>query len=113
MRTYILRSGLPALDHPITRKGGARWGPRKTSARDPPSLRMTPLLEVGGGGGIGLPDGDHLHADAARGRALEASVGLVEEIFRQVFRRGIQSLEGLDVVHHLMIEAVDGRLHHR
>src|SRR3954465_15296631 len=71
------------------------------------------LLEVSGGGGVGLPNGDHLHADAARGRALEARIGLIEKVFRQVLGRWVQSLEGLDVVHHLMIKAVDDRLHHR
>src|SRR5437868_6695193 len=58
------------------------------------------LFEISGGGGVGLPDGDHLYADAARGRPLRTRVSLVEEIFRQVLRRRIQSLQGRDVVHH-------------
>jgi hypothetical protein len=37
----VLRSGSPALDHPITRKSGARWGPRHKNGRVSPSLRMT------------------------------------------------------------------------
>src|ERR1017187_6380398 len=70
-----------------------------------------PLLVVGGDGGVGLPDGDLLDADPAFGGLLETAVALVEEILGEVFRRGVEDGEGLDVIDHLVVEIFDDGTH--
>ena len=42
---------------------------------------------------------------------MQPGVGLVVEVFGQVFRRRVQDFERLEIVDHLVVEPVDYRLH--
>src|SRR5712692_6998689 len=70
------------------------------------------LLPIGSGGSIRLPDLDLAHADGYRRRVFaEAARHLLIEVAGQVFGRGIQLVEGRDIVHELVVQLVDDGLH--
>ena len=52
------------------------------------------------------------HAHAARGHLGELPVRLVVEILGHVLGRGVQHREGLQIVQHLVVDAVDDRAQH-
>lgn len=65
-------------------------------------------LVVPGEAGIGLVDGAVLDADAAGGHLVELVGGLLEEVAREVFGRGVQGGKRLEVVDHVVVEIIDG-----
>src|ERR1035438_3581700 len=67
------------------------------------------LLVVSSRAGVRLPDGHLLHADMALGQGGELLAGLVVEVLGQVLGRGVEDGEGLEVVEHLVVDALDYR----
>src|ERR1035441_1858233 len=76
------------------------------------SRKRRRLLVVSSCGRVRLPDGAVLHAHPALSHSGELLIGLVVEVFGDVLGRGIQDREGLQVVEHLVVDAVDDRTQH-
>src|SRR5208282_3586513 len=70
------------------------------------------LLRVRGCCCVGFENGDVFHSHSAVGYFAQARVGFVVEIFREILGGGVEDGEGLDLVDHLVVETVDGVLHH-
>ena len=62
-------------------------------------------------GRVGFKHRYVLHSHATVGHRLKPRVGLVIEILGQIFRRRIDHRERLNIVDHLVIEALDDVLH--
>src|ERR1700759_5633378 len=63
-------------------------------------------------GRVRLPDGTVLDRDPASGHLVELAVGLIVKVARQVLCRWVELGEGLEVIEHLVVDAVDDRAHH-
>src|ERR1700722_7401469 len=70
------------------------------------------LLVIGCRGRVCFPDSAVLHCDPAACHLLELPVGFIVKVARQVFRRRVQFDERLEVVEHLVVDAIDHRTHH-
>src|ERR1700723_3638994 len=79
------------------------WPRRRNSAE---------LLVIGCRGRVCFPDSAVFHGDPAAGHLLKLPVGFIVKVTRQVFRRRVELDEGLEVVEHLVVDAVDHRTHH-
>src|ERR1035437_3424159 len=86
------------------RSNGSAVAPRWRRNRNPGWL-----LVVSSRAGVRLPDGHMLDADTALGQGGELLAGLVVEVFGQVLGRGVENNEGLEVVEHLVVNALDDR----
>src|ERR1700692_536434 len=76
------------------------------------TARLTPgLLVVAGGAGCGLIESAVLDGDPAGGHVAELLPRLVEEVAGEVLRRGVDLVEGLQFIDHLVIEVLDDRAH--
>src|SRR5258706_13587048 len=69
------------------------------------------LLVVAGEAGVGFVEGAGFYGDAAFGHLVELELGLVVEVAREIFGRGVERGEWLEVVDHLVIEVVDDGAH--
>ncbi len=75
-------------------------------------LGLCRLLVVAGEAGVGLVEGAIFDADAAVGHVVQLVGGLLEEVTGEVFGGRVELLvEGLEVVDHLVVEAVDDGAH--
>ena len=61
---------------------------------------------------VRLPDGAVFHAHAALGHSVKLLIRLIIKILGNVFRRWVEHREWLEVVQHLVIDAVDNRAEH-
>src|ERR1035437_735575 len=71
------------------------------------------LLVIRGRGGVRLPDSTVLYPHAAFGHASQLLAGLVVEVPGDVFSRWIEFGERLQVVEHLVVDALDDGAHHQ
>src|SRR5437868_4325283 len=69
------------------------------------------LLVVASETGVGFVEGAVLYGDAAFGHLLELEFGFVVEVAGEVFGRGVERGERLEVVDHLVVEVVDDGAH--
>src|ERR1700689_1909605 len=92
---------------------------RNSSTSRSPSTSTFPRLEnssellvIGCRGRVCFPDSAVFHGNPAAGHLFELAVGFIVKVARQVFRRWVELDEGLEVVEHLVVDAIDHRTHH-
>src|SRR6516225_1384235 len=77
-----------------------------------PGARRGNSLVVRSRGCVSFPNGAVLHAHATARHAIELMIGFVVEELGQIFGRRIQYRERLQLIEHLVVDAVDYWPHH-